>query len=523
MSNPESIGVFYREMIFQGVDMASDTYVTWESIVCPPDSRRVNGAKVDALKEEFDKAMPSTSTKSAGDGVALLAAPRKTAHRSSAEENAAIHERRERSLLDFRANIGFMCELAETLDLGGFTDSVQRESARAHEGERVLVILNPPPKLGQIPWEMLPLDVEKARAFLNNYKDSEDLADAEKPRVLLDIADVVTMAPLLRRDSDPSIPHPIWAPGAGMYLVEPWDTGKGDRAVLRPVDRRAWQEHISSLGNQAVAPPREQRYQADRIWLSETLRASAGAVGGAESAAASITRLLYIGHIKGSGDTSALLLNDHADIFGLTEVEPNGFRWLSAMDLIKGTTTWREKKYDRINRESASKTGRRYPHGERLPMGLCATIDEYGEETVPAVAGWDLWPMPPRVGLIACHSGSEAASVEPFGLAAGCLEAGAELVFATRWTMYTDSAFQVLDPSNSTHPFNELATKVDEFLQSETPIEDMSEWKRRKLENWRRDPTDVANAPITWAGLTVYRAPDRAVLVFHRRCNVRCV
>ena len=119
--------------------------------------------------------------------------------------------------------------------------------------------------------------------------------------------------------------------------------------------------------------------------------------------------------------------------------------------------------------------------------------------------------MPPRVGLIACHSGSEAASAEPFGLAAGCLEAGAELVFATRWTMYTDRAFEALDPSERPHPFNELAIEVDKFLQSETPIEDMSEWKRRKLENWRRDPTDVANAPITWAGLTVYRAPDRAV------------
>lgn len=511
MSGPVPPGASYLELIFQGVDMASDTYITWESVVCPPDFRRVNGAKVDALKEEFDRALPGTGAESAGQDATLLAAPRVTANRLSEADRAAIQERLGRCLVDFRENVGFMCELVEVLDLGGFTKAVQRESARAREGERVLVILNPPPKLGQIPWEMLPLDVEGARAFLKDHEGRDDLSDTERPRVLLDIADVVTMAPLLRRDADPSIPHPAWTPGAGMYLVEPWDTGRGDRAVLQRADQAAWRERVNGLGNQAVAPPREHGHLADRIWLSEALRANAGDAGAAETTAAPITRMLYIGHIKGTGEESALLLNDRADVYGLGEVDHNGFRWLSAMDLTKGTTTWREKKYDRINQERASRDGRRYPNGERLPGGLRPTADENGEETVPAVEGWDLWPMPPRVGLIACHSGSEAASAEPFGLAAGCLEAGAELVFATRWTMYTDRAFEALDPSERPHPFNELAIEVDKFLQSETPIEDMSEWKRRKLENWRRDPTDVANAPITWAGLTVYRAPDRAV------------
>jgi len=140
-------------------------------------------------------------------------------------------------------------------------------------------------------------------------------------------------------------------------------------------------------------------------------------------------------------------------------------------------------------------------------------MDECGKEAAPAVDGWDLWPMPPRVGLIACHSGSESASDEPFGLAAGCLEAGAELVFATRWTMYTDQAFlDYVTQDNPIHPFHELATKVDEFLQSDTPIEDMSQWKRDKLAAWREHPSDIASAPITWAGLTVYRAPERRVV-----------
>ena len=79
--------------------------------------------------------------------------------------------------------------------------------------------------------------------------------------------------------------------------------------------------------------------------------------------------------------------------------------------------------------------------------------------------------------------------------------------------MYTDQAFLgYFTQNNPIHPFHELATKVDEFLQSDTPIEDMSQWKRDKLAVWREHPSDIASAPITWAGLTVYRAPERRVV-----------
>lgn len=510
MSIPSHAAIAYREMVFHGVDMTSTTYVTWESVVCPPAFRSIKGATVDDLRKKFDPALPGTSTMSAGDNSSLLAAPRKGRTASKVHddmERAAFRERLGKCLVDYRANLEFMCELTDTLELAEFIESVKRECTLTNEGERVLLLLNPPPKLGQVPWELLPLDVEEARQFLKRHAQSEDLSGVDKPTVLMDIVDVVTMAPLLRRDSDPTIPHPTWTPGTGMYLVQPWKKNRHNGQVLQRQDFETWKERIDQLGNQAVTPPYGyDGYLAGRLWLSDALRANVN------NANVPLTRLLYIGHIKGSGDASALLLNDLAEVFGLDEVDAGDFRWFSAMDLTKGTTTWREKKFERLNME-ADQDGCRYPQGEILPGGLTVSMDEFGEETVPAVDGWDLWPMPPRVGLIACHSGSESASDEPFGLAAGCLEAGAELVFATRWTMYTDQAFlDYVTQDNPIHPFHELATKVDEFLQSDTPIEDMSQWKRDKLAAWREHPSDIASAPITWAGLTVYRAPERRVL-----------
>ncbi len=75
MSIPSHAAIAYREMVFHGVDMTSTTYVTWESVVCPPAFRSIKGATVDDLRKKFDPALPGTSTMSAGDNSSLLAAP----------------------------------------------------------------------------------------------------------------------------------------------------------------------------------------------------------------------------------------------------------------------------------------------------------------------------------------------------------------------------------------------------------------------------------------------------------------
>ena len=172
MSIPSHADISYREMVFHGVDMTSTTYVTWESVVCPPAFRSIKGATVDDLYKKFERALPGTSTMSAGDNSPLLAAPRKGRTASKVQDNmerAAFRERLGKCLVDYRANLEFMCELTDTLELAEFIESVKREYALANEGERVLLLLNPPPKLGQVPWELLPLDVEEARQFLKRH------------------------------------------------------------------------------------------------------------------------------------------------------------------------------------------------------------------------------------------------------------------------------------------------------------------------------------------------------------------
>ena len=111
MSIPSHAGISYREMVFHGVDMTSTTYVTWESVVCPPAFRSIKGATVDDLRKKFDPALPGTSTMSAGDNSSLLAAPRKGRTASKVHddmERAAFRERLGKCLVDYRANLEFM-------------------------------------------------------------------------------------------------------------------------------------------------------------------------------------------------------------------------------------------------------------------------------------------------------------------------------------------------------------------------------------------------------------------------------
>ena len=238
-----------------------------------------------------------------------------------------------------------------------------------------------------------------------------------------------------------------------------------------------------------------------------------------------------------------MLLGDDASVYGKLNVDAAGLRWFSAIDLIDGTTTWRETKFERLGNKRKAATGTStvndttptWTNGHRFPPTVIVTCSSNDEgtpdsenieeaiEDVSEHSGAELWPMPPRVGIVACHSGAESSSSEPFGLTTACLEAGAELVFATRWTMYVDMAFWIVrrlyDHSDKATPFYTLSQKVDDFLRSENPIADMGDWKRECLEQWRKAhdginlntdvPASFGAAPITWAGLTVFRAPNR--------------
>lgn len=484
----------YAEFVLQGVDMRAFTYLSWESASCPPGCSRISREALSRPLAVLERSLPGFQPSRTGAsfegqtaGVPFWLEDEEWDAVAGGEVPANVRETVSRSmsgcLMDAGIFADFLSSLMEALGLDGFIAAVKRESeAAAKLGRRVLLTLNPPPSLGQVPWELLPTG-----EFLEG-------GDAER---LLDIVDVATMAPLLRRDADPSMPHPAWVPGRGLYLLRPWETWSGLRrgrashgSVLGAGSLVEWRRRILSLGD-----------------------GSSGVVGGAYgrirlaedlSAEERPTRLLYIGHVTGVDSNAALLLDDDASVFGRCAVDRLGYRWLSAEDLIAGT----------------------------LGAGEAASDSE--ERSGP-----EIWPMPPRVGIIACHSGAESSSHEPFGLSTACLEAGAELVFATRWTMYTDLFFRWcvhLDegeqseagPEGLPMPFNELAVEVDRLLRSPDPIASMNEWKRDRLRAWRKDPHDLLAAPITWAGLTVFRAPDRSVCessaaqtpAFHRGADV---
>lgn len=184
------------------------------------------------------------------------------------------------------------------------------------------------------------------------------------------------------------------------------------------------------------------------------------------------SRLLYFGHAT-AGDaepgSASLHLDDGPEVTGLARVV-NGHRPFTALDLLYGTVLTT-------------------PHGEGRPGHL-------------------IWPMPPRVAIIACESGGDHRHLEPFGLVMACLNAGAELVTATRWTLPTDHAFTELVEDPTGRPTTELMRRVDHCHDQDDPVRQLAEWQRSTLAAWL-DHGRTRDTPLLWASLTTHLAPGR--------------
>lgn len=183
------------------------------------------------------------------------------------------------------------------------------------------------------------------------------------------------------------------------------------------------------------------------------------------------------------------------------------WRYLTAQDLVAGTVghnKWLIHLSQVSRKTLADSTVNEYGTQIRYPAAAMR-----GQE-VAEIIGRELWPMPPRAGLVACQSGTDLGNVEPFGLVTAILENGAELVLATRWTLLTDYVFQHGWGFKET-PFTDMAFAVDELLDEEDLISEFIQWKRERLREWRDNP-NLANSPLTWAALTVFHAPDRTVV-----------
>lgn len=519
------------EFILHGIDTMTGTYMAWESEDCPPAfvildreklirvTQMLAQALPDVVESDneddggeqarfFEERYPSPSADTEDeddDDDDMWDAFRQSVEVSHAAAPNPVDGRRfmrvaEGALTGSERELDLMHDLARVL----LPEDLLAALLKAVDtpGQRVLLAVNPPPSCGQVPWELLPT--------------GRTTADGQVER-FLDVLDVVTMGPILGRDSEPSLPHPDWEKvkdEPAVYLVQPWQAEGGLRAgVLDASELAAWEERIKAYEPSPVtvgsAPVGVGGHGDDRgmtrIQLSSVLRQNPDVV--TVNNRKPLSHLLYVGHMAGRGGDSRLQLADSSQCYGVGPTDGEGTRWFSASDLVLGTIDWGEHaaRFRNTARDGDPDLGTLLPTG----VGYNGT-DLSGSPVPQPHSGIYLWPMPPRVGLVACQSGIEAGQVEPFGMAAAILEAGAELVMTTRWTMLTDAFFRCVSQDPSARGFLDLSFAVDDCLRAPDAVLAMNEWKRDRLAEWRSCPS-IITSPLTWAGLNAYWAPDRSL------------
>ncbi|MGB3604807.1 MAG: hypothetical protein WBA38_14810 [Gordonia sp. (in: high G+C Gram-positive bacteria)] len=193
------------------------------------------------------------------------------------------------------------------------------------------------------------------------------------------------------------------------------------------------------------------------------------------------SRLLYVGHISSTLDepgSAAMHLTDDAAEWGYATVMNSAHLPFSALDLLLGTASPELGPADRSPVEP-NRTGR------------------------------SLWPMPPRVALIACEGGADYRSSETFGLVMAIFNAGAEIVTTSRWMLPSDEAFRVYCGLDSAPgPTTELALGVDATHRAADPVRALNDWQRSKFAQWQLDP-GPATSPLTWAAMACHACPPR--------------
>ena len=323
--------------------------------------------------------------------------------------------------------------------------------------EKVRVRLTPSPRLARIPWETVALD-------------------GGTDQRLLDVADIVYDPPATVRAERSVQPEP-WSKRASLsaiFVIDPVTRTNELKPILvadaDATDR--FKSRVACYLEGGVAD-RENALRAvgqrvTRGRLREWLQPPR-------------SRLFYFGHVSSlpeePGSASLHISDERQKTWGMAS--PVGSHLpLSALDLLLGTTT--------------------APPEERMVYG-----------SPEPLAGHQIWPMPPRVAIIACEGGADFRSTETFGLVIAMLNAGAELVTTTRWTMPTDLTFWKYYKSleaEKIRPTTDFALEVDAAHASADPIGQLADWQRRQLELWRRDK-NVANSPLVWASLINTWAP----------------
>lgn len=341
--------------------------------------------------------------------------------------------------------------------------------ARASEGVRFAVL--PSQSTSAVPWELLPVDAER------------DLR-------LLEVADIVHVAPPVPRDARSATRWEDVRHLPALHLVDPDLTALGMGQVLTESARQALQAGHPGPGGRRREQGSLFGVRADRRWLSAALP--------------NRSRFFFVGHLvpghRDEAESTGLLLGcRRSDYSADDEPMSGGVRPWTARDLVRGTLD-----VD-VLVEDPGLCRRLFgiPWMGRSEVPRAAWDEEAGR--VCPVPGAKLWPMPPRVALLGCRSGPDASYAEPFGLISAILGAGAELVTATRWTMYTARTLERWGCQGD--PLGDLAHTVDGAHAGADPASRIATWQRVQLDRFRLRPGHLVHTPLIWSALITLEAP----------------
>ena len=454
IGNDTTESVHSVDLLMRAAD-AGDTFVSWRWLddVETPHAERLDTAVLVGALDRLDRALI-------------------TATEGEDPEHAVVRALTEGAFTDIAAER----RLATELTAAALPATLARQIRdRLDLGLRIRLRLTPSPRLARIPWELLVLDGD------TRLIEAVDISYDPPATVHADRSCRPIPWTALREHPALFVIDPELPPRAGIY---------GYRRGLDSQDETAFEErlgeHETTGGADRRAASTSIGQMVTRIDLSEQLRHPTR------------SRLFYLGHVSSTHDepgTASMHLYDTASTWGLTEpvrrgihdpaaaigpADPQDHRPLSALDLMLGTTMTADPKVWRLYDADAAQRGHL------------------------------IWPMPPRVAVIACEGGADFRSTETFGLVMAMLDAGAELVTTTRWTLPTDTAIRRTHPTlpPDTHPTVDLALEVDTAHTLDDPISHLARWQRTQLQRWR-ETGDIRYSPLVWASLTHTNAPDR--------------
>lgn len=332
--------------------------------------------------------------------------------------------------------------------------------ARTADGTEVILRILPSPALARVPWEILPLPSGQR---------------------LLELVTIRLDAPAVVNSNRGKNPEP-WETAqerATLYLLEPPHSANIniDRYVIQA-------DGAIALNNNSVNVPAHT--PIDRTAFGQLLRGEPHPLARVFGLNMNEKpgRLLYYGHADSQPNepgSAAIHLTDGPAMFGSAQ-DDEGHRAFTALDLLQGTSNADVHYHPEVSI---------YPH--------------------PGQAfGHEIWPMPPRVALIACESGADHRALETFGMIMAMLNAGAEIVTTTRWTLATDYALEKVHGLKATAT-TDLVLVVDRAHATQDPVKAIRAWQLEKLHAWMSDGK-IEDTPLIWASLTTHVAPEQAPL-----------